>query len=309
MIAALSGLTIGSLTLTPSFDPKVTEYAATTENATNTITATAEDGVNISITVNGNAHTNGQPATWSDGANTVNILASAEGKTSTLYEVTVTKQGAKARLNGIGIVGVTLSPTFDPNVTGYTSTTSTYVAGYNAEVGADTPDGVTADIMVNGAAFVKGETRWIPSGDNTVTITASGDGLEPTVYTVTINFKRYAEIDSVSFGNDYVITRQNGITPAVNGQYAATAETALGTSSTPIKVGMRSSAELADSGNTLNGSAISLTAEESGGSYAYSADLTFVSGTNTLVLVTKAEADMGGMPADSATYTITINNT
>ena len=43
MSARLSGLTIGALTLTPTFDPNTTEYTATTTNATNTVTATPED--------------------------------------------------------------------------------------------------------------------------------------------------------------------------------------------------------------------------------------------------------------------------
>lgn len=43
MSANLSGLTIGSLSLSPEFDPDVMTYAATTTNATNTVTAKAED--------------------------------------------------------------------------------------------------------------------------------------------------------------------------------------------------------------------------------------------------------------------------
>lgn len=88
----LTGLTIGSLTLTPTFDADVTEYAVTTSNASNKITATADVGVSIAITVNGDALENEQSATWETGENIVTVVASAEGTTATTYTVTVTKE-------------------------------------------------------------------------------------------------------------------------------------------------------------------------------------------------------------------------
>ena len=86
----LSALALGSLTLEPTFDADVNEYTTTTENATNTVTATAEAGTDIVITVNGNSLTNGSAATWDTGENIVSIqLASATGMNT--YTVTVTK--------------------------------------------------------------------------------------------------------------------------------------------------------------------------------------------------------------------------
>ena len=91
MSARLSGLTIGVLTLTPTFDPDTTEYTATTTNATNTITATPE-GEDAEVTIlNGETPvTNGTAATWVDGANTVTITAK-NGTAQKVYTVTVTK--------------------------------------------------------------------------------------------------------------------------------------------------------------------------------------------------------------------------
>lgn len=82
--ATLSALTIGSLTLTPAFDPDVTEYTTTTSNNSNKITATS-DG-DVSITVNGTAHENGTSATWQTGENTVVVTVGSK-----TYTVTVTK--------------------------------------------------------------------------------------------------------------------------------------------------------------------------------------------------------------------------
>ena len=91
MSARLSGLTIGALTLTPTFDPDTTEYTANTTNATNTITATPEDE-NAEVTIlNGETTvTNGTAATWVDGANTVKVTVE-NGAAQKVYTVTVTK--------------------------------------------------------------------------------------------------------------------------------------------------------------------------------------------------------------------------
>lgn len=89
--SSLSALTLGSLTLDPTFDDEVTEYTTTTANVTNTITATATDaGATVAITVNDAAHVNGEAATWETGENIVEITVTNETE-STVYTVTVTK--------------------------------------------------------------------------------------------------------------------------------------------------------------------------------------------------------------------------
>lgn len=91
MSARLSGLTIGALTLTPTFDPDTTEYTANTTNATNTITATPEDESAEVTILNGETPvTNGSAATWNEGANTVTITVK-NGTAQKVYTVTVTK--------------------------------------------------------------------------------------------------------------------------------------------------------------------------------------------------------------------------
>lgn len=89
--ADLSGLTIGSLTLNPSFDKDVTEYTASTTNATNKVTATAADETaTVEITVGETEIENGSAATWETGDNTVTIKVT-DGAVSKTYTVTVTK--------------------------------------------------------------------------------------------------------------------------------------------------------------------------------------------------------------------------
>ena len=85
------GLTIGSLALSPEFDPDVTEYAATTSNATNKVTAAAEDeNAEIKILVGGTEIANESAAAWETGSNTLTITVT-NGMASKVYTVTVTK--------------------------------------------------------------------------------------------------------------------------------------------------------------------------------------------------------------------------
>lgn len=89
----LSAITIGSLTLTPTFDPNVAGgYSATTTNATNTVTATPMDA-NASISIKLNDTTviqNGSPATWETGVNSI-VISVTNGSSGQSYAVTVTK--------------------------------------------------------------------------------------------------------------------------------------------------------------------------------------------------------------------------
>ena len=88
----LSSLTIGSISLDPTFAAGTTAYTAETSNATNAITATAADeNAGVSITVNGDSLTNGSSATWEDGENTV-VVTVTNGGSSKTYTVIVTKE-------------------------------------------------------------------------------------------------------------------------------------------------------------------------------------------------------------------------
>ena len=89
-VAALSGLTIGGLTLTPSFDANTAAYTATTSNATNSIAATPSVGCTAEIMLNGKKVQNGSALTWKPGENKVDITV-FNGTLSKSYAVTVTK--------------------------------------------------------------------------------------------------------------------------------------------------------------------------------------------------------------------------
>lgn len=92
-VAKLVELKIGALTLDPVFSAETTAYTAETENATNTVKATASDAAaDVVVTVNGDRVENGTAVTWATGANTVKVTVTApDGSASTTYTVTVTK--------------------------------------------------------------------------------------------------------------------------------------------------------------------------------------------------------------------------
>ena len=92
MSARLSGLTIGALTLTPTFNADTTAYTVTTSAATNKITATPEDeDATVEILVGETEIDSGASATWSAGENTVTITVT-NGDATKVYTVTVTKE-------------------------------------------------------------------------------------------------------------------------------------------------------------------------------------------------------------------------
>ena len=87
----LSGLTIGALTLTPEFAPDVTEYAVTTTNSSNKVTAATDDeSATITIKLGETEIQNESSPSWQVGENTLTItVANNDGES--VYTVTVTK--------------------------------------------------------------------------------------------------------------------------------------------------------------------------------------------------------------------------
>ena len=90
--ATLADLKVGALKLSPEFAAGTTEYTATTQNASNTITAVpASSTAEIEITVGSVKVTNGAAANWSEGSNTVTVKVT-DGEQTKSYKVTVTKE-------------------------------------------------------------------------------------------------------------------------------------------------------------------------------------------------------------------------
>ena len=86
----LGTLMIGTNVLTPFFNPGITNYTASTSNASDAIVAMPEDNsATVSITST-DATISTNTATWGSGQNVVNIAVTNGGASKT-YKVTVTK--------------------------------------------------------------------------------------------------------------------------------------------------------------------------------------------------------------------------
>ncbi len=95
MTADLSGLGLGSLTLSPEFAADVDTYTTSTANATNKLTATpADEGATVEVSIGDNVLSAGSDGkytcTWAAGENTVTIKVT-NGDQSKTYTITVTK--------------------------------------------------------------------------------------------------------------------------------------------------------------------------------------------------------------------------
>ncbi len=67
------------------------DYTATTTNASNKISVSAESNALIRIEVNGNLVENGNSVAWKAGENIVTISVSEPGKAPAEYNIIVTK--------------------------------------------------------------------------------------------------------------------------------------------------------------------------------------------------------------------------
>lgn len=89
--ALLQSLTVGSETLTPTFDPAVMAYTITAAATTDKIEATAAQAqAKIELNLNGKNLNNGGTATWVTGNNTLTVTV-RNGNAVRVYTLTVTK--------------------------------------------------------------------------------------------------------------------------------------------------------------------------------------------------------------------------
>ena len=94
----LSGLTVGSETLDPTFDEDVTSYTVDIDDATTSITATAETtGATVEMFLNGVSQGSGtttltETLTWTENTDIV-IVKVTYNASSKQYYITVTHEG------------------------------------------------------------------------------------------------------------------------------------------------------------------------------------------------------------------------
>ena len=215
--ATLSGLSISTGTLTPTFSSGTTSYSDTVANATSSVTVTpTRNEPNATITVNGIAVTSG---TASDainleaGANAITIVVTAQDGTTKTYTITVSRAGSNvSTLASLSIPNITLSPTFSSGTLSYTDTVPNEISSITVIPTASESHAV---ITVNGSPVRSGSPSSVISlnvASNTITIiVTSQDGSTSHTYTVTITreISRDAKLSNLAIST-------NSLSPVFN---------------------------------------------------------------------------------------------
>jgi len=90
-VAALRALSVGALSLSPSFSPETYEYTAAATDASNMVSAVPTTGSTAVVKLGSKKLQNGGRAVWETGSNVLSIDV-ANGDKSVKYTVTVTKE-------------------------------------------------------------------------------------------------------------------------------------------------------------------------------------------------------------------------
>ena len=186
-VATLSGLTLSTGTLSPTFAPATTSYTASVLNATTSITVTpTRTQADATITVNGTAVTSGSASSaisLNVGANTITVVGTAQNGTTATYTVTVTRAVQAFTITyaaGSGGSGTgPTSPTTVNDGATFTTPANTFIrtgytfAGWSSEtstVGANLTFPTSGTVSAN----VTLTATWTPTNCTITTTSASG---------------------------------------------------------------------------------------------------------------------------------------
>ncbi len=165
-------------TLTPEFKKDVTEYTVQVgKDVTELQLDAVPEDEKAKVTVEGNTD-------LKDGENKVTITVMAEDESKTVYTLIVNKTDKTAEtgltLNKLEIAGVTLTPTFTPDVYSYSINVATGTT--SVDITAESGD-EDATVEITGNTDLK-------DGENLITIMVKkgeGDKQQVTTYQITVN--------------------------------------------------------------------------------------------------------------------------
>lgn len=183
----LTALAIANVTLDPAFAAGEYEFDGTVAAGylSGALTWTAAEDNTVSATFNGEEVASGDTLSFVDGDNNVTLTVSREDSLDKVYTIDIPwVQPSADDLTALGIVNVTLTPTFDGSTYVYTGAVDegetagalTWTAAANT----------SATATINGTAIASGETVTIAEGTNTIVVTVTRTGYKNTVYTITI---------------------------------------------------------------------------------------------------------------------------
>jgi HSP20 family molecular chaperone IbpA len=282
----LSALSTSEGTLSPAFDPDVTDYTVVVDNDVESIVISAEsDG---RITVNHNVDY-AEPVLLPVGTTTISVITDAtdedENFVYTQYNITVTRQQSNdATLSGLSLSSGSLSPDFAAGTAGYTATVASDVASITVTPVLNSPD---ATATVNGTAIASGaasESVPLNFGENTITIAVTAQNGDVKTYTVVVTREK---------SNDATLSGLSLSSGSLSPDFAAgtagyTATVASDVASITVTPVLNSP----DATATVNGTAIA------SGAASESVPLNF--GENTITIAVTAQN------GDVKTYTVVV---
>jgi uncharacterized repeat protein (TIGR02543 family) len=186
----LSGLTISSGTLSPTFARGTTSYTASVANSVSTVTITPTVNQVNATTVQyiGATGTTAFTGAIAVGSNVIRTLVTAHDESTTsTYTVTVTRISNDATLSALVLSSGTPSPTFSSGTESYTASVGHSVTSITV---TPTRTQGNATITVNGTAVTSGSASGsiaLNVGSNTITVVVTAqDGSTTKSYSVDV---------------------------------------------------------------------------------------------------------------------------
>ena len=229
--ADLSGLTLSSGTLSPSFSSATTSYTANVENNINslTVTPTTADGT-ATVTVNDMPVASGAASAALPlivGSNTISVLVTAENNTTKTYTITVTRAASSnADLSDLTISSGDLLPSFVPGTfktsVNYSVSSVTITPTVSDTVHAT----VTVSLYTGGGALAGGPytvtsgtaspTLPLNVGTSTIMVQVTAEDGTAKIYTVTVTrgASNNADLSNLTLSSGTLV-------PAFGGTYTA----------------------------------------------------------------------------------------
>lgn len=280
---APSALSIGNVTLTPSYDDDVYSYigAVSGESEEGELTVTAASGTEVAITFNGNEVETGDTLEFVNGANVLVVTVSQDDVAPVTYTITFPFQRVAKDLSTLAIANVTLDPAFAAGTYEYDGLADS--AYYQGALTVTAAEGNTYVATFNGETVESGDTLEFVDGDNALNVVVSREDSADKVYDIWFEWEQPSADDLTAFSIANVT-----LTPTFGaGVYEYTGALAEGETSGAV-------AFTADTDNEV-------TATFNGASVASGDTLEFSAGDNELVVtVTKAHCK-------NVVYTIVVH--
>jgi uncharacterized delta-60 repeat protein len=189
--SSLSGLSLSTGALSPSFSSGTTSYAVSVPYATTSLSVTPTVGDALaSVKVNGSTVSSGvasQSISLSVGSNEISVVVTAQDGTTTTYAVTATRlpKSANSSLSGLSLSTSVLSPSFSSGTTSYTVSVPYATASLRV---TPTVGDALATVKVNGSTVSSSSASGPVSlsvGPNTITVVVTAEDGTTTTYAIT----------------------------------------------------------------------------------------------------------------------------